>query len=480
MCKKQVFAPNSQFVLFEILNVRARARAYARYSVANAATAVRNEARSNATAVPWRSAGSAAAAAAAAVETPRTASVARRTGVADVVPPPAPPPRAPIGPPTKVPYTKTAAENLARTKPATHLTSLSATKQQQASPCVHAPTPSSRLPVLPILRSFQPARTSSSLPTADVRLFHATFFSSFRQTVCDDVRSPNTMTVLNVPPMLKSDKVPLVDPQPVVCQKPLEFGAPVRPRYVDVVKTRIFSWRAVVALALLVLLFGSMGCQLYRRRAAYVAAEEKMNAADTSNVLLSENDMLVVGPSDGDYDAGQFNPMEDVYRKIESFALGKGGLGLPDTSGELTPSVGDVISSSSDVLEVDDDGQGKPSPVTITRSARFIHDFSANVTGIVDVAGKRCFVMPLVRDAVSPPSSLYDLLLKMSSGYYTVDIERILDSMRVVKPAVEDLSDYGVYISNDCANYATFKLEKIVVTPATDAALDSSATADDA
>lgn len=34
--------------------------------------------------------------------------------------------------------------------------------------------------------------------------------------------------------------------------------------------------------------------------------------------------------------------------------------------------------------------------------------------------------------------------------------------MRVVKPAIEDLSEYGIYIANDCKDYPTYKLEKIV------------------
>ncbi|KAL3256813.1 hypothetical protein MRX96_017103 [Rhipicephalus microplus] len=38
------------------------------------------------------------------------------------------------------------------------------------------------------------------------------------------------------------------------------------------------------------------------------------------------------------------------------------------------------------------------------RRGRFIHDFAANKTGIVDVEGRRCFVMPLNRSLVLPPT----------------------------------------------------------------------------
>merc|ERR1719285_766077 len=34
------------------------------------------------------------------------------------------------------------------------------------------------------------------------------------------------------------------------------------------------------------------------------------------------------------------------------------------------------------------------------RSGRFIHDFNTNYTGIIDVTGQRCFVMPLNRKNV--------------------------------------------------------------------------------
>lgn len=34
--------------------------------------------------------------------------------------------------------------------------------------------------------------------------------------------------------------------------------------------------------------------------------------------------------------------------------------------------------------------------------------------------------------------------------------------MRVVKPAIKDISEYGIYIAKDCQDFPTFKLEKIV------------------
>lgn len=37
-----------------------------------------------------------------------------------------------------------------------------------------------------------------------------------------------------------------------------------------------------------------------------------------------------------------------------------------------------------------------------------------------------------------------------------------MHNMRVVKPAINDLSEYGIYIANDCKDFPTYKLEKIV------------------
>ncbi|KAJ9578195.1 hypothetical protein L9F63_005584 [Diploptera punctata] len=50
------------------------------------------------------------------------------------------------------------------------------------------------------------------------------------------------------------------------------------------------------------------------------------------------------------------------------------------------------------------------------RRGRFIHDFNSNKTGIIDLDGHRCFVMPLNRHRVLPPRSLFDLIRKMWDG----------------------------------------------------------------
>ncbi|XP_008477373.1 uncharacterized protein LOC103514278 [Diaphorina citri] len=96
------------------------------------------------------------------------------------------------------------------------------------------------------------------------------------------------------------------------------------------------------------------------------------------------------------------------------------------------------------------------------RSSKFIHDFQANMTGIVDVAGQRCFVMPLDRSVVLPPASLHDLLQKMQTGYYTVNPNQLSESYEAVETPVEDIELLGSHIAQACQDYPVYKLHKLV------------------
>lgn len=95
------------------------------------------------------------------------------------------------------------------------------------------------------------------------------------------------------------------------------------------------------------------------------------------------------------------------------------------------------------------------------RTGRFVHDFNLNKTGIIDVTGKRCFIMPLNRDNVLPPRSLFDLIHKMWDGYYRVNTEVIRETMKVITPPVTDMSEVGEYISGECEGLPIYKLEKL-------------------
>jgi len=94
------------------------------------------------------------------------------------------------------------------------------------------------------------------------------------------------------------------------------------------------------------------------------------------------------------------------------------------------------------------------------RLGRFIHEFDSNKTAIVDQTAKRCFIMPLDRERVLPPKSMYDMIEKMWKGYYSVNTHRVRETMRVVLPPLDDLSDVGEYIRQECENKTTYRLEK--------------------
>nr|CAD7260747.1 unnamed protein product [Timema shepardi] len=96
------------------------------------------------------------------------------------------------------------------------------------------------------------------------------------------------------------------------------------------------------------------------------------------------------------------------------------------------------------------------------RRGRFIHDFNSNKTGIIDLDGQRCFVMPLNRNRVLPPRSLFDLIKKMWDGYYEVNTDVVRETMRVVTPAITDFKNVGYYITRECRDAPTYLLEKVV------------------
>ncbi|XP_059484182.1 integral membrane protein 2B [Neocloeon triangulifer] len=94
------------------------------------------------------------------------------------------------------------------------------------------------------------------------------------------------------------------------------------------------------------------------------------------------------------------------------------------------------------------------------RDARFIHDFNANMTGIIDTTRNRCFVMPLDRKVIVPPTDMIDLINKMFKGYYDIDIGRIRQRMQVVTPAVTNFKPLGEYITRECYGRSTYMLAK--------------------
>lgn len=96
------------------------------------------------------------------------------------------------------------------------------------------------------------------------------------------------------------------------------------------------------------------------------------------------------------------------------------------------------------------------------RVGRFIHDFNDNQTAIIDESAKRCFVLPLDREVILPPKSLADLVLKMYSGYYDINTTSIKKKMRVILPAITDMSTVSQNIQYACDGMSIYRLEEFV------------------
>lgn len=96
------------------------------------------------------------------------------------------------------------------------------------------------------------------------------------------------------------------------------------------------------------------------------------------------------------------------------------------------------------------------------RSGRFMHDFKVNQSAIIDISKFRCFVMPLDRETVLPPKGFFDLVQKMSKGYYNIDTERVRENWRVILPELNDTSSLSPKIAQECTGMKTYMLEKYV------------------
>lgn len=96
------------------------------------------------------------------------------------------------------------------------------------------------------------------------------------------------------------------------------------------------------------------------------------------------------------------------------------------------------------------------------RQGRFIHDFKINQSSIIDSDAKRCFIYPLDSENVIKPRSLFDLIIKMQSGFYDIDTDVVRKNMRVVLPEVSDMSDVSKMVQTECQDMKIYKLEQIV------------------
>jgi len=267
------------------------------------------------------------------------------------------------------------------------------------------------------------------------------------------------MTVLTFPPVGgKSDKVPLNSNE----QQPGQAQPPYNPKFLETGDGGLRNANR-----------NDIGRSMARRRHVQHTIECKQSRWSFSFILLCLGClMLLFIIFDLMYRTVQLNlnyfkqntDEDDAAVPCKSYSSYEAAESdmLPLQPSSSAPDTHDMVFSM--VINPVEETTDKVPPIVINKSARFVHDFSVNITGIVDLENHCCYVMPLIRISVEPPESLYDLLIKMSSGYYSSDINKLLLNFHVVKPAVNDLSGYGMYISKDCADYPTFKLEKDTVT----------------
>jgi len=93
---------------------------------------------------------------------------------------------------------------------------------------------------------------------------------------------------------------------------------------------------------------------------------------------------------------------------------------------------------------------------------RYMHDFQANLTVIIDSLRSRCYIMPLDRTVVPPPRNLFDMLMKMKQGVYNLNFTEIKKNYRVMEGEIESLDGLGYFVPRACYNKPTYRLEELV------------------
>jgi len=97
-------------------------------------------------------------------------------------------------------------------------------------------------------------------------------------------------------------------------------------------------------------------------------------------------------------------------------------------------------------------------PVLNTRRASILHDMDVGLTAIIDQDHGRCFITQINATLVKPISDYYELVKYNKAGYYLPDAELIRDNYRLLKPAIEDVSQFGQRIYSYCEFYDTYRL----------------------
>lgn len=256
------------------------------------------------------------------------------------------------------------------------------------------------------------------------------------------------MTIVTKPKTEKKIDKPLEKPLvaadvscgDVECTCPVEGGASEVEAWVSSAARRRVSTATTICVCLTALLVMSVGIiggvYLYRQFSRHQMSRFRGWCGipyERESLHLTGNPKLPLGGNPNVYkDDGRWGQPQPLFK--EEFEL-------------------DLEDEGYEQIRVPDFGFG--------RQGRFIHDFKANQTGIIDLSSGRCYVMPLNRTHVLPPRTLFDLVKKMWMGYYNVDTRVVRESTRVIHPRIEDYRPLGVYIAKYCATFPTFRLQPI-------------------
>lgn len=130
-----------------------------------------------------------------------------------------------------------------------------------------------------------------------------------------------------------------------------------------------------------------------------------------------------------------------AYREGEKMGLFQERVHLPDDDTEL--------------LDVPKIGHWQRSRIT--------HAFNVRKTAIEDFDNRRCYIMDLDEKLVKPPTSVWELIIKIRRGDYFPQEEVIRRTMRIDEGplSLDELRAFGVWIYNACESMETYTLVEV-------------------
>lgn len=97
------------------------------------------------------------------------------------------------------------------------------------------------------------------------------------------------------------------------------------------------------------------------------------------------------------------------------------------------------------------------------QSSRILHDFSVKKTAIEDLDKGTCFIMDLDETIVKPPSSIWELIVKLRRGDYMPQGDVVRRTMRIDRGplTLQELQEFGGWIAKACEMRPTYTLERV-------------------